>query len=86
VPLTHLPVVSWLPRMDHFLAVPVSDSVLHSQVGNMFRSWWPRGQVQGLDSHTPPTGLSSLIELDCPPGSWSEPVAPSRDVWRREGG
>ena len=34
VPLTHLPVVSWLPRMDHFLAVPVSDRVLHSQVGN----------------------------------------------------
>ena len=34
MPLTHLPVVNWLPRMDHFLAVPVSDRVLHSQVGN----------------------------------------------------
>ena len=38
VPLTHLPVVNWRSRMDHFLAVPVSGRFLHRWA----TSWWPR--------------------------------------------
>ena len=38
VPLTHILVVNWCSRMDHFLAVPVSGRFLHRWA----TSWWPR--------------------------------------------
>ena len=54
MPLTHLPVVNWRSRMDHFLAVPVSDRVLRSQVGNKLVA---KDKFRGL-TVTPLTGLS----------------------------
>ena len=56
VPLTHLPVVNWRSRMDHFLAVPVRPRVgpFPAQVGNKLVA---KDKFRGL-TVTPLTGLS----------------------------